>query len=80
MAEQTVSAPVRELGRSLGYALLKPVGRSLTLTEARLAASADFPHSLAHASVLLPTAHTSMRSLLATRAVGFTQRLGSALV
>jgi LysR family transcriptional activator of nhaA len=38
MAVQTVSAQVRELERSLGYALLKPAGRSLVLTEAGLAA------------------------------------------
>lgn len=34
MAVQTVSTQVRELERALGYALLKPVGRGLTLTEA----------------------------------------------
>lgn len=34
MAVQTVSAQVRELERSLGYALLKPAGRGLVLTEA----------------------------------------------
>lgn len=34
MAVQTVSAQVRELERSLGYALLKPAGRGLTLTDA----------------------------------------------
>jgi LysR family transcriptional regulator, transcriptional activator of nhaA len=38
MAVQTVSAQVRELERSLGYALLKPVGRGLVLTEAGMAA------------------------------------------
>ena len=38
MAVQTVSAQVRELERSLGYALLKPAGRGLTLTEAGQAA------------------------------------------
>jgi LysR family transcriptional activator of nhaA len=38
MAVQTVSAQVRELERSLGYALLKPAGRGLTLTAAGLAA------------------------------------------
>jgi LysR family transcriptional regulator, transcriptional activator of nhaA len=37
MAVQTVSAQVRELERSLGYALLKPAGRGLVLTEAGLA-------------------------------------------
>jgi LysR family transcriptional activator of nhaA len=35
---QTVSAQVRELERSLGYALLKPAGRGLVLTEAGQAA------------------------------------------
>lgn len=34
MAVQTVSAQVRELERSLGYALFKPAGRGLALTEA----------------------------------------------
>jgi LysR family transcriptional activator of nhaA len=34
MAVQTVSAQVRELERSLGYALLKPAGRGLVLTDA----------------------------------------------
>lgn len=34
MAVQTVSAQVRELERSLGYALLKPAGRGLALTDA----------------------------------------------
>lgn len=38
MAVQTVSAQVRELERSLGYALLKPSGRGLVLTDAGLAA------------------------------------------
>jgi LysR family transcriptional activator of nhaA len=38
MAVQTVSAQVRELERSLGYALLKPAGLGLVLTEAGLAA------------------------------------------
>ena len=38
MAVQTVSAQVRELERSLGYALLKPAGRGLVLTAAGLAA------------------------------------------
>lgn len=38
MAVQTISAQVRELERSLGYALLKPAGRGLVLTEAGVAA------------------------------------------
>jgi LysR family transcriptional activator of nhaA len=38
MAVQTVSAQVRELERSLGYALLKPAGRGLVLTDAGLTA------------------------------------------
>ncbi len=38
MAVQTVSAQVRELERNLGYALLKPAGRGLVLTDAGLAA------------------------------------------
>ena len=38
MAVQTVSTQVRELERSLGYALLKPAGRGLALTEAGIAA------------------------------------------
>ncbi len=38
MAVQTVSTQVRELERSLGYALLKPAGRGLVLTEAGTAA------------------------------------------
>jgi LysR family transcriptional activator of nhaA len=38
MAVQTVSAQVRELERSLGYALLKPAGRALVLTDAGQAA------------------------------------------
>jgi LysR family transcriptional activator of nhaA len=38
MAVQTVSAQVRELEKSLGYALLKPAGRGLVLTEAGIAA------------------------------------------
>ncbi len=38
MAVQTVSAQVRELERSLGYALLKPAGRGTALTEAGKAA------------------------------------------
>jgi hypothetical protein len=38
MAVQTVSAQERELERSLGYALLKPAGRGLVLTDAGLAA------------------------------------------
>lgn len=38
MAVQTVSAQVRELERSLGYALLKPAGRGLELTDAGKAA------------------------------------------
>ena len=38
MAVQTISAQVRELERSLGYALLKPAGRGLMLTDAGMAA------------------------------------------
>lgn len=38
MAVQTVSAQVRELERSLGYALLKPAGRGVMLTDAGIAA------------------------------------------
>jgi LysR family transcriptional activator of nhaA len=38
MAVQTVSTQVRELERTLGYALLKPAGRGVALTEAGLAA------------------------------------------
>lgn len=38
MAVQTVSTQVRELERSLGYALLKPKGRGVTLTDAGTAA------------------------------------------
>ncbi|NCV59636.1 MAG: LysR family transcriptional regulator, partial [Betaproteobacteria bacterium] len=38
MAVQTVSAQVRDLERALGYALLKPAGRGLVLTDAGLAA------------------------------------------
>lgn len=38
MAVQTVSTQVRELERSLGYALFKPAGRGLALTEAGIAA------------------------------------------
>lgn len=38
MAVQTVSTQVRELERSLGYALLKPAGRGVVLTDAGLAA------------------------------------------
>lgn len=44
MAVQTVSAQVRELERSLGYALLKPAGRGLVLTEAGLAAMQQADH------------------------------------
>lgn len=38
MAVQTVGTQVRELERALGYALLKPAGRGLELTEAGIAA------------------------------------------
>jgi LysR family transcriptional activator of nhaA len=38
MAVQTVSAQVRELERALGYALLKPAGRGVVLTDAGSAA------------------------------------------
>jgi LysR family transcriptional activator of nhaA len=38
MAVQTVSAQVKELERTLGFALLKPAGRGLALTEAGTAA------------------------------------------
>lgn len=38
MAVQTVSSQVRELERALGYALLRPAGRGLALTEAGQAA------------------------------------------
>ena len=38
MSVQTVSTQVRELERSLGYALLKPSGRGVMLTDAGLAA------------------------------------------
>jgi LysR family transcriptional activator of nhaA len=38
MAVQTVSAQVRDLEKALGYALLKPAGRGVALTEAGVAA------------------------------------------
>lgn len=41
MAVQTISAQVRELERSLGHQLLKPVGRNVGLTEAGKAAYAQ---------------------------------------
>ena len=41
MAVQTVSAQVKELEKSLGYTLLKPAGRGLTLTEAGLVVMAQ---------------------------------------
>lgn len=41
MAVQTISAQVRELERSLGHQLLKPVGRNVGLTEAGHAAYAQ---------------------------------------
>lgn len=44
MAVQTVSAQVRELERSLGYALLKPAGRGLVLTDAGHAAMQQADH------------------------------------
>ncbi|QTN27651.1 LysR family transcriptional regulator [Rhodoferax sp. AJA081-3] len=44
MAVQTVSAQVRELERSLGYALLKPAGRGLVLTDAGRAAMQQADH------------------------------------
>lgn len=44
MAVQTVSAQVRELERALGYALLKPAGRGLALTEAGRAAMQQAEH------------------------------------
>lgn len=40
MAIQTISAQVRELEKSLGYQLLKPAGRGVTLTDAGKAAFA----------------------------------------
>jgi len=44
MAVQTVSAQVRELERSLGFALLKPAGRGLALTEAGQVAMQQADH------------------------------------
>jgi LysR family transcriptional regulator, transcriptional activator of nhaA len=44
MAVQTVSAQVRELEQDLGYALLKPAGRGLVLTDAGLAAMQQADH------------------------------------
>ena len=44
MAVQTVSTQVRELERSLGYALLKPAGRGVVLTDAGLAAMRRAEH------------------------------------
>ena len=44
MAVQTVSTQVRELERSLGYALLKPAGRGVVLTDAGLAAMRQAEH------------------------------------
>ncbi|QDL55469.1 LysR family transcriptional regulator [Rhodoferax aquaticus] len=44
MAVQTVSAQVRELERALGYALLKPAGRGLVLTDAGVAAMQQADH------------------------------------
>jgi LysR family transcriptional regulator, transcriptional activator of nhaA len=44
MAVQTIGTQVRELEKSLGYALLKPAGRGLVLTEAGVAAMQQADH------------------------------------
>lgn len=44
IAVQTVSTQVRELERSLGYALLKPAGRGVVLTDAGIAAMHQADH------------------------------------
>lgn len=53
MAIQTISAQVRELEKSLGHQLLKPMGRGVTLTEAGKAAFAR-AEEIFHLGQLLP--------------------------
>ena len=58
MAVQTVSAQVRELERALGYALLKPAGRGVALTEAGRAALQQADRSSRSASSCRPRCAT----------------------
>ncbi len=80
MAVQTVSTQVRELERALGYALLKPAGRGLALTEAGQAAvrQADLIFQLGEA---LPLAVKEAASQPSVRlAVGISDGIPKLLV
>ena len=80
MAVQTISAQVRELERSLGYALLKPAGRGLVLTDAGIAAmqQADLIFQLGEN---LPTVVRDAMSTPAVRlAVGISDALPKLVV
>lgn len=80
MAVQTVSAQVRELERSLGYALLKPAGRGLVLTEAGITAM-QMADQIFQIGENLPTQVRDAASMPATRlAVGISDGLPKLVV
>ncbi|MDI1246972.1 MAG: LysR family transcriptional regulator [Rhodoferax sp.] len=66
MAVQTVSAQVRELERSLGYALLKPAGRGLVLTDAGMAAMQQADHIFQLGEALPALVRDAVSALLKT--------------
>jgi LysR family transcriptional activator of nhaA len=80
MAVQTVSAQVRELERSLGYALLKPAGRGLVLTDAGVTAM-QLADQIFQIGENLPTLVRDAASTPATRlAVGISDGLPKLVV
>lgn len=80
MAVQTVSAQVRELERSLGYELLKPAGRGLSLTDAGITAM-QLADQIFQIGENLPTLVRDAASTPATRlAVGISDGLPKLVV
>ena len=80
MAVQTVSAQVRELERSLGFALLKPAGRGLVLTAAGLAAMAQADQIFQLGEGLPARVHDAASARAVRLAVGITDGLPKLVV
>ena len=70
MAVQTISAQVRELEKSLGHQLLKPAGRSVTLTEAGQAAFAHAENIFQMGQTLVEAVQDAASNRVVRLAVG----------
>jgi len=80
MAVQTVSTQVRELERSLGFALLKPAGRGVALTDAGVAALRQADQIFQLGEQLPAVLREAVGSPVVRLAVGISDGLGKLAV